>query len=736
MRGRWINGVALAALFGLGAPALAQDLSADISTTGRIAAGQTAQGTIEQAGDTDWFQITLRGGQGYRFTLNADGEGETALADPYLRLLNADGREIGVNDDSGGTLNSRLDIEAPADGVYYLEAAGFGSSSGAYVLGAIERDLPTDSVPADASTRSSITVGRPLMGSIDFDGDADWHRVTLQTGSIFRITLNSSGDTPLPDPYLRLLNADGQEVAANDDFEGLNSGLDFVPTTTGVYYVEARNLMESGNGTYTINVTRQALPEDAVSSDTRTRGRLAPGGEVRGTLDFPRDTDWYRINLEGGETYRFSLESNGEPALGDPLLRLLNAQGEEVARDDDGGPGLNSALEFIAPARGVYYLEARGFMDDAVGGYVLRARQGDIPGNASTDVSIDAQGDYIEGQLNPAGDRDWYRLELGAGDTVRLRLMNAGMQAVGDPLMAVYDSSGAEIARDDDSGGDLNSYLEFTAPSGGVFFVEARGFSDEAQGSYALQLQAGEIGDSAEGAESINPQGAPALSEINPADDSDWYVLQAVEGRAYRVFLDAVEGGETALDPMLRLYDANSTLISEDDDGGAGVNSYLSFVAPESNALFLAVSSYAGSSAGRYALRVVDTETPGNAATEEMLDSNDDARTNRIDMPGDKDWYAIEVVAGESYRISVDGTGDYPLADPMVAVLAYPYGFPGHDGEEGASQTPLASDDDSGRGRNALLTYRAAETGSLFVQVTGKRGGVGTYTVAIQRVGR
>ena len=71
-----------------------------------------------------------------------------------------------------------------------------------------------------------------------------------------------------------------------------------------------------------------------------------------------------------------------------------------------------------------YYVEAAGYADQATGGYALSAIAGDIPPDASTDVSLSASGDYREGVLSPGGDRDWYRLDLAAGQPLRIALNN------------------------------------------------------------------------------------------------------------------------------------------------------------------------------------------------------------------------------------------------------------------------------------------------------------------------
>ncbi|MBK7416379.1 MAG: hypothetical protein IPJ38_16040 [Dechloromonas sp.] len=53
-------------------------------TPARVAGLQWGQssGSIETAGDRDWFAVTLTGGQAYAFSLNSLG-----LNDPYVRSV-------------------------------------------------------------------------------------------------------------------------------------------------------------------------------------------------------------------------------------------------------------------------------------------------------------------------------------------------------------------------------------------------------------------------------------------------------------------------------------------------------------------------------------------------------------------------------------------------------------------------------------------------------------------------
>ncbi len=63
----------------------------------------------------------------------------------------------------------------------------------------------------------------------------------------------------------------------------------------------------------------------------------------------------YRVKLEAGKRYVIDLKKQAD---GDPYLVLLNPQGKEVARDDDGGDGLNAQIRYTPPVTGDYTIQA------------------------------------------------------------------------------------------------------------------------------------------------------------------------------------------------------------------------------------------------------------------------------------------------------------------------------------------------------------------------------------------
>jgi hypothetical protein len=726
MRKKLRLGATAAALvmFGFAPAATAQDADqpGDASTQARLAAGQSVEGDISPPGDADWYRLSVERGQRYSLALDGVPVGEGQAIDPMLGIYDAQGNQLAFNDDANNSLNSALQYAPQENGEVFVEARAYSNqATGRYRLNVSASPIPPDDAGNDASTRARVTPGRPVNGNIEYEGDVDWYRLAARLGQRYRISLARSGDDGLGDPLLRVLDRDGAELAVNDDSEGtLNSALEFIPERSSEVFVEARAYADNYSGAYTLSVEAERLPTDTATADRSTRGRINVGQSITSELGFAGDRDWYRIRLEGGGSYRFTLVSAGDNGLGDPLIRLFDSAGQELAMDDDGGDGLNSYLEFTAQATGVYFVEARGFSDGATGGYTLSALEGDIPANSSTDAILSVGGDYREGMLSPAGDRDWYRVDVLEGQGLRIALNSSEAgDALGDPYIVLYGPDGAEVARDDDSGEGLNAWLEHQAAAAGSLFIEARGFSDDAVGRYVISITAGEIGASADSADYLAPNSDGRTSIIGAEGDVDWFAIQLIEGRPYRFYLDGVEPGALA-DPYLALYDAEGAQVAADDDGGAGLNSYITFASPTGGAYYAAASSFGDAGTGRYALRVTDTDVPGNQETDENLDANDDDRVSRIDMPGDLDYYRVELESGVRYVVDVRGHGDAPLADAFLTIL--------NDENE-----RVTSDDDSGDGLDARARFTPEESGVYYIQASGLGGSTGWYQVRIVR---
>jgi subtilisin family serine protease/subtilisin-like proprotein convertase family protein len=150
----------------------------------------------------------------YRLTLFAGTSADPKFQDPDGNLLNGDatsGRDeeyefevVGV----GGALE-------PNDTMALATPVAFGGSGRADFTG--------------------VTLGDGLSAQLD----VDLYRITLPRGGLITAEVTAANlDVPSSlDSYLRLFDANGQELAANDQFNGRDAFLDFFVTTGGTYYV-------------------------------------------------------------------------------------------------------------------------------------------------------------------------------------------------------------------------------------------------------------------------------------------------------------------------------------------------------------------------------------------------------------------------------------------------------------------------------------------------------------------
>ncbi|MFL4469288.1 M10 family metallopeptidase [Tateyamaria armeniaca] len=110
------------------------------------------------------------------------------------------------------------------------------------------------------------------------------------------------------------------------------------------------------------------LTEDPNAPDSiLTTNTMSVGDTFSGALSESGDEDWIAISLTAGEQYQFALDGG---SLSDPLVRLFDAQGNQVAANDDGGPGLNSLLVHTASSSGTYFIIADAFATQS-GSYTL-----------------------------------------------------------------------------------------------------------------------------------------------------------------------------------------------------------------------------------------------------------------------------------------------------------------------------------------------------------------------------
>ncbi|MEM7445821.1 MAG: PPC domain-containing protein [Pseudomonadota bacterium] len=749
-----VGSSAVAAVEGpaVGTDTPADDFTADTGTSGQIASQGVVTGELEVNGDRDWFAITLGAGQTVILDLEGDATEAGSLQDPYMAVFDQAGNQVTRDDDGGEGYNSRLEFTAPNAGTYFVEARGFAGATGTYRLTASD-SFATDDYAGDVSTAGGLGVGGSIAGDLEVNNDTDWFAISLTEGQVVTLDLEGSptNQGTLPDPYLTIYDSNGNQLLTNDDGgQGLNSSTEFTAPYGGTFFVEARGFGGDA-GTYLLSAQSAAAPpppppppSDDYADNVGTSGEIGVGGTVLGDLEQSNDKDWFAIQLVAGETVVFDLQGapTNQGTLTDPYLTIFDQAGNELQRNDDGGEGVNSQLEFTAPTTGIYYLEARGF-GGASGTYILSAAQvagppltiaDDYASDVGTTASLQVGGQSY-GELESPNDADWFALVLGAGQTVELSLEGeaTGAGTLSDPLMVVYDQFGNQLDRNDDGGEGLNSNLQFTAPGAGTYYVSAEAFGSST-GSYSLSAYpVGPPPTVGKGPGDDYPSDASttgtlavngsASGNIEQIDDTDWFAIQLGGGETVQISLEgAPTGAGTLPDPVLAVFDQNGYEVAYNDDGGDSFNSLVTFVAPATGTYYVSAEAFADHT-GTYLLSaapgVVD-DYPNDFSTPAVVAIGRPAG-GTIENPGDTDWFAVNLTAGQPVTIRLEGsaTGGGTLSDPFLEL---------YDGNGNF----IDSDDDDGETLNSMLVYTPRVSGQHYLAAGGFSSNTGTYTLSVE----
>jgi Ca2+-binding RTX toxin-like protein len=225
---------------------LEDDFSADTSTTGRIALGETLESTFAFEGDRDWIGFDGVEGQVLRFSMNAlssviDGYG-IALYDSsgnMVELPHFTDQYVTTNPATG---EQYFTFEVPSTGEYFLRLYGSFSDPGidaAYTVSMSE----LDDIPADASTTAILTEpGETLLGELETPGDSDWIAIDVAGPQTLRFMATGDND----DLYTASLTLSFYDEAGNligtgrpeydDSFDQIGNGL-LHADHAGRYYV-------------------------------------------------------------------------------------------------------------------------------------------------------------------------------------------------------------------------------------------------------------------------------------------------------------------------------------------------------------------------------------------------------------------------------------------------------------------------------------------------------------------
>lgn len=191
------------------------------------------------------------------------------------------------------------------------------------------------------------------------------------------------------------------------------------------------------------------------------------------------------VRFIGGKEYRITMNSVDL----DSVLMVQDSDGQQLAWDDDSGGGLNSLLTFKAPKDGEYKLLTLSLK--GTGNFTAKVIEaGKAKDNAKENPAKAAEvgnGQTFKGELGKAASIV-YQVNLTQGKTYVIDMVSENTKML-DPYLILLDAGGKELARDDDSGGNLNARITHRAESTGVYQIRATSFFGVGQGPFTVTVR-------------------------------------------------------------------------------------------------------------------------------------------------------------------------------------------------------------------------------------------------------
>jgi hypothetical protein len=188
----------------------------------------------------------------------------------------------------------------------------------------------------------------------------------------------------------------------------------------------------------------------------------------------------HAVKLDKEALYQIDLVGHGI----DTYLRLLDEHGKQLAEDDDSGGNLNARIRHTTAKAGLYYIVATTF-GGGEGAYTLSIRkfQAAAPRKVNQMKPADARKpSEVTDQLSADDGNDKARgvpchvhsIALKANKTYIIDLESNDF----DAYLRLESPTGKLIQEDDDSGGNLNSRIEYAVPADGNYRLVAMPLSN------------------------------------------------------------------------------------------------------------------------------------------------------------------------------------------------------------------------------------------------------------------
>lgn len=346
-------------------------------------------------------------------------------------------------------------------------------------------------------------------------------------------------------------------------------------------------------------------------------------------------------------------------------------------------------------------------------------------------ISIGASVEGAIGESDMAGPENEYRYDAYRFNARSGQRLEATMRAEDfDAYLELYAEGDLEtpLASDDDGlGSGTDSRLRYTTERSGTYILRARPLSGPDEGgSYTLSLAERPPAPPTprpagiRKGQTINGELGGRDAETEDGQRYDAFTFRARAGERFAVSLDS-----SAFDPVVRVGRGGrgefTELAMNDDGADSGLNSRLTFTAPENGEYLIRVTPLSGAGEGAYTLGLAEGPEPAaaqdieiGATVEGRLTETDGKSENGV--PAD----AYRFSGREGQRIRIDmSSSDF---DTYLQLFD-------------ENRSSLAEDDDGApEGTDSRLNFTLPSTGTYVLEARAFANATGDYSLSITEI--
>ena len=424
------------------------------------------------------------------------------------------------------------------------------------------------------------------------DHDKDLYEVSLQTNHRYRIDVTGAQTSDsvgtLADPYLRILDSNGDPIVGADDNNGgtgLNARLFFEPTVSDTYYIEVSENGGDAVGAYEVALALVDAPpeiDDDLGYITLEEHSDLSHQLIATDPDPGHSITGYRI-VGGADWDKFRVNSNG-------ILSMTITPNFEDPQDSNGdnhyqfnfrvtsGPGGNQADRSTIGTFGV----------------IITDRSDEAPAVPVLRVIDEARSEIEVGWSEPANDGPPITTYI-----ARLREFSSD---------TTYAWNAVTL------GEGIRSHRWIGRVPNRPYEVQVRARNSEGAGAWSQSLftLTDDCSQATNFACTIRV-GTSKRGTINTGltADEDWFEIALDDNALYRIDVEGYGFGSLD-DPEVRVYNSSGAAINGayDNDNGSGLDAQLLFEPSSSGTYYIAVGGHGGDEVGRYEVTVTVVDSP------------------------------------------------------------------------------------------------------------------------------